>query len=400
MPNPYMLSKLSNASRMTAVFGRSGKPLLKSTRTGASLPNMARTADALDGVPTKLSVPGKFNFTPPAAASAKPAQMSTMEKIQQGADSLVPFASNIANSFRRPIQPPVPKSMNPVRLQRVNFAAQAAEANREVTGANQGLDYLPENQATAVRTANMTQGIRAKNMYASQEQIQNAQIGNQEAQLNAGIDNQNTAQYNQWQDQRADMAMAHQTQASGNLANAADKYIGMRNEDAKMDLEKTKYAILQNLYAPDGVLRRFTDDMEVNKKTGLPTYRFKGTGKYRAGGMMKVYAHGGDLIPNGGGKPVANTASVPYSQSLEADRARDAMVQSTQGAAQFNNILNIAPRAAQTAEAMRSGDYYAPVAPTHQYVSLRQKTLPPVANPVNAYAAVKYSKGGSLRKVY
>jgi len=355
-----------------------------------------------------------------------PVGLSWQDQVARGAEDLAPFISNIANTFRRPPQPAVPKSLDPVRLQRVNFSGDLAEVDRTIAGQNQGLDYLPENQATAVRTANMVQGIRGRNQITQAEANQNAQIGNQESMANLGVNQANVAGYNQWQDDRTNMAMAQQAQQSANLANAADKYVGIRTENRKQDLDLDRYAIMEGLYRDSGVLKRFMDNQNLDPETGLPTYRkhrFGGTLKYRAGGMMKVYGNGGYLDPPGTRRPPTdslgrvvpvpapvtpnwgsrtNMSTYTQNRTLEADRAVDAAILSPHGQLQNNNFMLNAPApVAQTAEAMRSGDYYAPpVAPRHQYV-VRKPGAPIYAqNPVANAVLPRYKSGGMMRKVY
>jgi hypothetical protein len=324
---------------------------------------------------------------------------------QRDLADVAPYVSNFANAFRRAPEPAVPKTFNPVRFQKVNFAADMAEADRTVAGLNQGLNGLSENAATAARTANLVQGQRVKNQISQEEANQNAQISNREALVNNQVDMQNVNNQNQYQDMRVNKKMVDTTMQSANLANAADKFVASSNQRDLMQLEGTKFDILSKVYRDSGVLDRLTDDMDRDKRTNTPMY------KKSAGGMYKVFAHGG-LIDEP--KPVgpsnvysratnkySNSAGHAYSQSLEADRARDALVLSPQGTQMAATQLNIAPQQAQTSEALRSGDYFAPPAANFQHVTMRQR---PVAapRPVDTYLAnvKRFKTGGRLLKVY
>jgi hypothetical protein len=334
----------------------------------------------------KVSMPSAFNFTPPAAGAA-----SKSMDWKGAVDSVAPFVSNIANSFRRPPMPGKYKTLSPVRMGRVNMNADRVEVARAVAGANQGTRALPENEAAALRTANLIQGIRGNNQITQAENNTNVGIANQEAMANAQIDVQNTGMYNQYQDTLVNRNMVQQTAQSANLANAADKYIGIQNERAQRELDMQKFGVLSQMYKPSGVLDRLLQG------TDTPYTKQKMGGTIRYGKMKRVYSGGGELTPNGTGKP--NTSSVPYSQTTEADRMMDAMVRSQRGMMLMNNQLNIAPRPAQTAEALRSGDYFGPPAANHQYVTLNNYPKPQVATPVNVNTLVKKAMGGKLRKV-
>jgi hypothetical protein len=101
--------------------------------------------------------------------------------------------------------------------------------------------------------------------------------------------------------------MVDQQQRSANISNAADKFIGIGNQKRMAELEGTKYSILNRMYDPSGVNRRFTAGMPLDEN-GLPMYhknKYGGKLKYMAGGMLrKVYG------PEDPGTPVNPLGSV------------------------------------------------------------------------------------------
>jgi hypothetical protein len=207
---------------------------------------------------------------------------------------VAPYLSNFANAFRRAPQPATPKSFNPVKFSKVNFDADKAEVDRSVAGMNQGVRFMPENQAAAVRTANLTQGIRAKNQINQAEANANAQITNTGNMANSQIDMQNVNNQNQYADAQVNRQMVNTSMQSANLANAADKFVASSNQRDLMKLEGTKYGILSKVYANSGVLDRMTADMGIDPRTNTPIM------KKRAGGMYKVFGKGGTIDPRPG----------------------------------------------------------------------------------------------------
>lgn len=405
--------------------------------------DQARTAGL--NIPTTLATPNFSNaFKPPAGPAAAAQEPSWQSQVSAGLDNVVPYVSNIANSFRRPPSPAVPRGYDPVHLQRVNYGADRAEIDRTIAGQNQGLGALGENQATAVRTANLVQGIRGKNQVSQAEANQNAQISNQEIGMNSQIARGNIDNMNQYEDQRVNMRMAQQGQQSANLANAADKYVGMRNQQAMRNVERDKFNILSKVYANSGVVDRTnlvynekTGQMEPRKlsKGGDLKYRAGGKLGYKAGGMMKVYAYGGmpdpdptkPVIPVNMNDPMARinaagghyyagaNAQVPQSMSMERSRSGDVNIpdprtvaleaQRIRAEATRSNWAAQNPGADPNLRAAQIRNTQGTINPqTGDWVpGTAYKQPGRVVNP--SYNSLKvptirYTKGGTMRKVY
>lgn len=229
--------------------------------------------------------------TIPGAKSVYMPKETTRASVFSKMGDVVPYISNIANSFKRAPLPSAPGSINPVAATRVNFDSQRAEADRMLRGANIGADKnLDENTAGAVKASNLASGIRAKNSISENESNMNSQIGLQTNQLNASIDMQNTAMGNQWKRDLVEANVANQREQSANLSNAADKYIGQQQFKSAQELDREKYNAMKPLWSRSGVDdRTFGEDSAyaADLKKRNPVQYDAWYGKKAYGGRMK-----------------------------------------------------------------------------------------------------------------
>ncbi len=173
---------------------------------------------------------------------------------------LIPYISNIANSFRKPMRPLRPLTLDPVTAERVSGDAQRVEADHTMRTQNLAADRnLDENSAAAVKAANLAGSITAKNGIAQWEANTNAGLRTQANQLNAGIAAQNNSLLSRYNDNLVDWNNTVQRTQSENIANAADKYINIKNDQDKGDLEKRKLGIYSQLFKNSGVMGRAVD---------------------------------------------------------------------------------------------------------------------------------------------
>jgi hypothetical protein len=233
------------------------------------------------------------------ATSFKPGSGSNWRKAFStaagGANALMPYLSNIANSFRKPPMPAAPQLVGYVSPRKVNYSDQMAEADRQVRGANLGADQtLDGNTAAAVKMGNLTQGIRAKNSIQSAEANTNAELAGRTDQLNAGISLQNAGMKNQYNQELVERQIAEQQEQSANLSNATDKYIASQNEKAKGQLDLDKLSVYKQLWQNSGVYDRLLGTMK-QQGINLPGITDDGTEKKGKGGYMKAYGEGGTI---------------------------------------------------------------------------------------------------------
>lgn len=258
--------------------------------TAADLVITGQAPLELPDAPTRLT----------AGASPSAPQPMTKQRINVFSKfgDIVPYISNIANSFRRAPLPNAPGIVNPVYARRVNYDNQRAEADRMTRGTNLNLDRtLDENTAAAAKATNLASNIRAKNSISEAESNTNAQLQTEADRVNAGIEGQNVGMNNQWKRDLVEAQVANQREQSANLANAADKYIGQQDNKARMNLDMLKWNTIKPMWQASGVAdRKFGEDTEWAKKL-----RESNPDLYE--GMYGHKAFGGEMYAGGGRIP-------------------------------------------------------------------------------------------------
>lgn len=213
---------------------------------------------------------------------------------------IVPYVSNLANSFRHPPLPQVPGSVSPVTASHISGDAQLAEADRTVRGMNSAADRnLDENTAAAVKGSNMAQGIRARNSIMENTDNTNAQIDNQTRHVNAGIEGQNVTMMNQWKNNLVEAGVADQREQSYNLSNAADKYVGQQQFKSAQQLDRDKWEAYKPMWKSSGVADRaygrdskYAAYLKEKDPEGYKTYE----AQFAAGG--EIGGPGDPIIPS------------------------------------------------------------------------------------------------------
>lgn len=246
-----------------------GYPGTVSSQSSSGVPNMVSSTDAI--TPTTLRYNGSS------------APISKKFDFKGAANAIAPFASNIINSFRKPPKPPTPHLDSQITLNHVNLNNDRAQVERGIRGENTNASkVLDENSAQAIRQQNL--GVRASQLSSvnQSEANTNANIDSEATKINAGIRAGNNAKLDNYDNAGVERTIAMQRESSANLANAADKYIGIGNEKAKNDLDVRKFGILAKTDTNGVLSRNFQDDplyMEYQKKFGKPAVQ-------RTGGMM------------------------------------------------------------------------------------------------------------------
>lgn len=179
--------------------------------------------------------------------------------VAKGVNSIVPFASNIANAFRRVPQPIRPGTISPVSLTRVSNANERANLDYQTRGEDLAADRsLAGNTGSAVRAAGLATKLRAYGDSYSRENNANADIANRQAEINSGIQERNVASQNNYNDQLVGAKMAQQRQSAANISNASDKYIQIQNATAQRNLDQQKWTDMSRLFSK-GIVDRYED---------------------------------------------------------------------------------------------------------------------------------------------
>lgn len=286
-PNPY-----NWIGTNTEVPGERMLPPV--TVTNTPFPKRKPVNAAVQGIPRDFTMPepnfngGVKDITAgmPRTQTSKPNGKNVFSKF----GDIVPYISNIANSFRRVPLPDAPGYISPVTARRVNFDAQRAEADRMMRGVNSNVDKtLDENTGAAVKATNLASNIRGKNSISENESNTNAQLQMEADRTNAAIDMQNVGLKNQWKRDLVEAQVAQQREQSQNLSNAADKYVGQQNVKSQEALDKAKWEALQPMWQNSGVSgRAFGKDSEfaIKLKASNPDLYKQMYGEFAYGGKM------------------------------------------------------------------------------------------------------------------
>jgi len=236
------------------------KQYLKSLYGQGGLPNTVEKIP-VSRTPIQYSNTLMPNRTPQVTSTIKAQKgnrfRKVMDEVQAGANTLMPFATNIINAFRNPPNVPMPNLDSQVTLQKLNMDDARNQVERGIRGANaNGYRSLDENTATAVSSYNLAQRFNQLSTINEAEQNANKQISNQEVLTNAGIGASNNSKLDQRDLNIVERKIAMQRENSQNLANAADKKISIDNERRKSDLDLKRFGILMKAYNNEGVAGR------------------------------------------------------------------------------------------------------------------------------------------------
>lgn len=186
-------------------------------------------------------------------------------KIGQG---LIPFASNIANSFRKVPQPIPGSQISPVSFQKVNNSNELAAIDQQTRASDLAVDRnLSGNAGAAVRTGNLAGKLRAYGDSYSRTANTNAGIYNQQEQFNSGIEDRNARVRDEYNDKTISARIAQQRASSENLSNASDKFVQLQNAKAQRELDAQKWTDASRLFNK-GVVSRYQDYLANPSKVG------------------------------------------------------------------------------------------------------------------------------------
>lgn len=299
-PNPKLTAPgYTNIAKYTPVYNSSYSEAAPFEEPVAPKPAVPKAGTRLPDGTIQLETAGGYNppvksmedntvFKTNASVDDSVSKMgrisSTPNQKVFNSDNLIPYASNIINSFRKPPMPVAPQTAGYVTPGRISLDDSRVDIARGVRGqianANRTLD---NNTAAAVGLAATAQGYTANNTVNVNEANANAQLKQQADTTNAGIEMQNNALINQYHGNQVEAQVAQQRAQSANVANAADKYISSQDQAARMKLDKDKFNVLSGMYKDSGVLDRYMAELKKRGVTGLPEVLRMG------GKLKKVY---------------------------------------------------------------------------------------------------------------
>lgn len=202
----------------------------------------------------------------------------------EGAGSLLqdiaPYASNVANMFRRVPSPMQPQLEGETTANLVDFSGDRAALERDRAGVNMMLEANSPNSAAANanKVASLASFLEAKGKLSQAERNTNANIKNQVAGVNAGIRGRNVGRLNEYQDAIINRQLAEQRLSQENLADFATKY-GMQSRDkSMMALENRKLDMLPVQFKDSGVVDR--NLLAYLEKEGYLKKKYGGKIKY------------------------------------------------------------------------------------------------------------------------
>lgn len=181
-------------------------------------------------------------------------------------NNLVPFVSNLANSFRKVPNPAAPNLIAPVSFAKPTNATELRDIDSTTLGFNRGADQgLDSNTAAAVKAGNLATNLKAKGVSYERTKNQGIALDNQAASINANINMTNMQKLDQYGEAKVNAQIAGQRESADNLANASDKFVQIQARKDAMDLDRQKFDILSKAYANSGVTDRLVKQILKKK---------------------------------------------------------------------------------------------------------------------------------------
>lgn len=161
-------------------------------------------------------------------------------------EKVLPFASNIVNSFRK-VPSPIPPAMATAQaMQKITGDDENYQTSREINASNSAADKgLSANTASAVKLFNSGRKLDAFSRTNERVRNTNAAISNENAKEVTRVNEINTGRENEYHNQLVESKIAQQRAQSQNFANASDKAMTIKNEAEKrnVDIQKTKMGL-------------------------------------------------------------------------------------------------------------------------------------------------------------
>ena len=308
-PRARVGAKTGSPYRRIPFNGQPGDTDLPEDRVGRNMPEKISSASLRSTAGASITAAGAARETSKVLAPQTKGKGNVFSKF----GDIVPYMSNIANSFRKPPMPTAPGSIAPVSTSRVSADNQLYETDRAIRGANMGADRnLDENTAAAVKGSNMAQGIRGRNAVYESVNNANADMENRTRQVNAGIQAQNIGMTNQYNNDKVGAQIAQQREQSENLSNAADKYVGQQQFNDAQDLDMRKLEAMKPLWKRSGVFDRTYPQAAAGGEIGDPPISgfrdLSGTGSAVANSAGMTMNAANNLTQNGYSWDKTNTA--------------------------------------------------------------------------------------------
>lgn len=271
-PLPPMATPTVKPAATTPASVPTSKGVARRKATISSTPAVATSMPQLPPLPTPGSVSdgykSKIPVDLPKLATVPDVKIATgknqsldpegkKSKIGEIIDGVAPFASNIANAFRRLPQPPKPNLDTELTPDFINLDADRAENVRQRRGADKvaAANLTSGNNISAVRAANLSQQVRSANEINQTEQNANTGIANQFQQINSQIRRGNNQKLDTQATQQVERQLKQQQLDSENIADVGNKFQLIKRDKAAADNEDTKN-LLTILSDPTGATIR------------------------------------------------------------------------------------------------------------------------------------------------
>lgn len=265
------------------------------------------------------SAASPYNWTPDSpTGGGSGTGGSAWSKVFSNAGEVLPYASNIANSFRRPPMPFQPQLVNPQQLSPINLSNARNTISRSVRAQDLNADRaLNSNAAVAARSANLAKEMEGTSQVSEQEAFLNSRQKAEQAGMNLNVDTMNATAMNRYRESLVDRNIAQQREQSQNLSNASDKMVGQINERRKAQLDLQKMNTLSQMWQSSGVYDRMLGKMKDRGITD-PTGILRQMGMEQDGNSTNAY--GGTLKRRGRVKAfpqMASGGSIPYTKGTD-----------------------------------------------------------------------------------
>jgi hypothetical protein len=233
------------------------------SKTGLSPADRAGTSDWAKAKMKKVNAP-VLGKTPDLQSGREKDPFNYDQRASVG-ETVLPFASNLANAFRKPPTVPIPNMQSGVSLDRVNMDNDRYQVERGARAANlSNQNSLDANSAAAANSNVLAQRFNQMSQVNQTERNTNIGIANQEKLTNLSIQNQNMAKLDQVQRDNVERTLAQQREQSANLSNAGDKAMMMLQNKQARNLEADKLRYLQTV-DPYGTTTRSLRESEEEK---------------------------------------------------------------------------------------------------------------------------------------